>query len=220
MRAPFFYTGANTARVAVAIEIPSEAIKFEKVKGKMHAGVNVLGIAYKPDGSVAARFSDAVKLDFESQKEVQGFKEKPMHYENQFDVAVGVYNLKVVFDSGDASFGKLESPLVINAYEASDFAVSGIAFSKVFAKVTDSDANLDSVLLEGRSPLVAGAYPVHAHGLLALQSGGQGGDVLRTLRSGPGGRDEAQGGGADPHPGWQDVGSEAGFRQRCWWIIS
>jgi VWFA-related protein len=158
MRAPFFYTGANTARVAVAIEIPSEAIKFEKVKGKMHAGVNVLGIAYKQDGSVAARFSDAVKLDFENQKEVQGFKEKPMHYENQFDVAVGVYNLKVVFDSGDASFGKLESPLVINAYEPSDFAISGIAFSKVFNKVSDSDANLDSVLLEGRSPLVAGTF--------------------------------------------------------------
>src|ERR1035438_8902327 len=158
MRAPFFYTGANTARVAVAIEIPSEAIKFEKVKGKMHAGVNVLGIAYKQDGSVAARFSDVVKLDFENQKEVQSFKEKPLHYENQFDVAVGVYNLKVVFDSGDASFGKLESPLVINAYETSDFAVSAIAFSKVFAKVTDAEANLDSVLLEGRSPLVAGNY--------------------------------------------------------------
>ncbi|MCX6626303.1 MAG: hypothetical protein NTW28_01550, partial [Candidatus Solibacter sp.] len=158
MRAPFFYTGANTARVSVAIEIPSEAIKFEKVKGKMHAGVNVLGIAYKPDGSVGARFSDAVKLDFDSQKEVQAFKEKPMHYENQFDVGVGVFSLKVVFDSGDTSFGKLESPLVINAYEPADFAVSGIAFSQVFAKVTDSDARLDSLLLEGRSPLVAGNY--------------------------------------------------------------
>jgi VWFA-related protein len=158
MRAPFFYTGANTARVSVAIEIPSDVIKFEKVKGKMHADVNVLGIAYKEDGSVAARFSDAVKLDLENQKEVQGFKEKPMHYENQFDVAVGVYKLKVVFDSGEASFGKLEAPLVINAYEASDFAVSGIAFSKVFGKVTDADSNLDSLLLEGRSPLVAGNY--------------------------------------------------------------
>jgi VWFA-related protein len=158
MRAPFFYTGPNTARVSVAIEIPSDAIKFEKVKGKMHAGVNVLGIAYNQDGTVAARFSDVVKLDFESQKEVQGFKETPLHYENQFDVAAGVYKLKVVFDSGDASFGKLESPLVINGYEASDFAVSGIAFSKVFNKVTDAESNLDAILLEGRSPLVAGNY--------------------------------------------------------------
>jgi len=158
MRAPFFYTGANTARIAVAMEIPAAAIKFEKTKGKMHAGVNVLGIAYKPDGTVAARFSDVVKLDFENQKDVQAFQSKPMHYENQFDVAVGVYNLKVVFDSGGASFGKLESPLVINAYDGKDFAVSGIAFSTVFSKVTDADANLDTVLLEGRAPLVAGNF--------------------------------------------------------------
>ena len=33
-----------------------------------------------------------------------------------------------------------------------------MAFSKVFAKVTDADASLDSLLLEGRSPLVAGNY--------------------------------------------------------------
>ncbi len=156
MRAPFFYTGENTARVAVAIEIPSETIKFEKVKGKMHSSVNVLGIAYKQDGTVAARFSDAVKLEFESQKEVQAFKAAPMHYENQFDIASGSYNLKVVFDSGGESFGKLDSPLLINAYDGAAFAISGVAFSQKFGKVTESDAKLDSVLLEGRSPLVAG----------------------------------------------------------------
>jgi hypothetical protein len=155
MRAPFFYTGSNTARIAVAMEIPADAIKFEKVKGKMHSAVNVLGIAYNRDGTVAARFSDVVKLDFENQKEVKAFQTKPLHYENQFDVAVGTYNLKVVFDSGGASFGKLESPLVINAYDGKDLAVSGIAFSTVFVKVSDAEANLDTQLLEGRSPLVA-----------------------------------------------------------------
>ena len=158
MRSPFFYTGANTARVAVVLEIPAASIKFEKVKGKMHAAVNVLGIAYKQDGTVGARFSDVVKLDFENQKDVQNFKEKPMHYENQFDVATGVYNLKVVFDNGEGNYGKLESPLVINAYDGKDFAVSAIAFSTVFSKVTETDVNLDAMLLEGRTPLVAGAY--------------------------------------------------------------
>ena len=75
MRAPFFYTGANTARVAVAIEIPSESIKFEKVKGKMHAGVNVLGIAYKPDGSVGGAFQRCGQAGFrepEGSAELQG----------------------------------------------------------------------------------------------------------------------------------------------------
>ena len=137
------------------MEIPADAIKFEKVKGKMHSAVNVLGIAYNRDGTVAARFSDVVKLDFENQKEVKAWQAKPLHYENQFDVAVGTYNLKVVFDSGGASFGKLESPLVINAYDGKDLALSGIAFSTVFVKVSEAEANLDTQLLEGRSPLVA-----------------------------------------------------------------
>src|ERR1039457_3041119 len=79
MRAPFFYTGSNTARIAVAMEIPADAIKFEKVKGRMHAAVNVLGIAYNPDGTVAARFSDVVKLDFENQKEAKAFQTRPLH---------------------------------------------------------------------------------------------------------------------------------------------
>jgi VWFA-related protein len=171
MRAPFFYTGANTARIAVAMEIPAGAVKFEKVKGKMHAGVNVLGIAYNQDGAVAARFSDVVKLDFDNQKEVQAFQATPMHYENQFDVAVGIYNLKVVFDSGGASFGKLESPLVINAYDGKDFAVSGIAFSTAFAKVTETDTNLDAALLEGRSPLVAGNFQFTPTGAARFKAG-------------------------------------------------
>ena len=155
MRAPFFYTGENTARVAVAIEIPSETIKFDKVKGKQHSTVNVLGIAYKGDGTVAARFSDAVKLDFENPKEVQGFKERPMHYENQFDVAAGTYTLKVVFDSGGESFGKLETPLVINAYDGAAFAISGVAFNRSSAGDGERCESGFHVLLEGRSPLVA-----------------------------------------------------------------
>jgi len=140
------------------MEIPSESIKFEKVKGKFHSTVNLLGIAYKADGSVGARFSDAVKLDFDTQVQANAFKEKPMHYENQFDVAAGTYNLKLVFEAGEGSYGKLEVPLVINAYETKDFAISGVAFSKVITKATDADASLDAVLLEGRSPLVAGPY--------------------------------------------------------------
>ena len=83
-------------------------LKFEKVKGKQHSSVNVLGIAYKPDGTIAARFSDTVDLDFDGKKEVEEFQKQPFHYENQFDVASGQYTLKVVFSSGNESFGKLQ----------------------------------------------------------------------------------------------------------------
>jgi VWFA-related protein len=154
MQAPFFYTSANTARVNLAIGIPSNAMKFEKVKGKQHSSLNVLGIAYKPDGSIAARFSDSVDLDFDGKKEVEEFQKQPFHYENQFDVSSGQYNLKVVFSSGNESFGKLQLPLVIDPYDGKQLSMSGVVLSNEMRRVADLDTGLDSQLLADRTPLV------------------------------------------------------------------
>jgi hypothetical protein len=153
MHVPFFYTGTNTARVYVSMEIPTKGIKFEKVKGKQHAEVSVLGIAYRPDGNVAARFSDAVKLDFEDKKEAERFTEEPMHYENQFDLASGEYNLKVVFTEGGSGFGKLETPLKVEPYDSKQFSMSALALSKKLTRLNEQ-SNLDADLVEGKTPLV------------------------------------------------------------------
>jgi len=154
MQAPFFYTSPDTARVNLAMDIPSSAMKFEKVKGKQHSSINVLGVAYKPDGSVAARFSDTVNLDFEEKKELQEFQKYPFHYENQFEVASGQYKLRVVFSSGNESFGKLEAPLVIDPYNGKQFSMSALALSKDVQRVSDMASGLDAELLEDKKPLV------------------------------------------------------------------
>jgi len=154
MEAPFFYTSANTARVNLAIDIPSDSFKFEKEKGKQHCTMNVLGIAYKSDGAVAARFSDSVNLDFENKKDFEEFKQKPYEYENQFDVAPGQYNLKVVFNSGGESFGKIETPLTIDAYDGKQFSLSDMALSRELHRVSDLASGLDAALLEDRTLLV------------------------------------------------------------------
>lgn len=154
MEAPYFYTSPNTARVNLAIGIPSNAMKFEKVKGKQHSSVNVLGIAYKPDGTIAARFSDTVDLDFDGKKELEEFQKQPLHYENQFDVASGQYTLKVVFSSGNESFGKLQLPLIIDPYDGKQLSMSGVALSNEMQRVADLSTGLDSELLADRKPLV------------------------------------------------------------------
>ena len=155
MEIPYFYTSPNIARLNVAIEIPSDAVQFDKVKGKYHGTVNVLGIAYKPDGSVGARFSDAVKVDLENKKELEAFKERPfLHYEDQFEVATGKYTLKVVFSSGQ-SFGKLESPVAVDPYDGKQLALSGVALSRELHRTNQLDTGLDAELIEGRTPLVA-----------------------------------------------------------------
>jgi VWFA-related protein len=155
MQLPYFYTAANVARVNVAMEIATDNLKFDKQKGKFHSTINILGLAYLPNGTVGARFSDAVKLDFDDKKQMEAFKEHPMHYENQFDVASGTYNLKVVFASGGESFGKLETPLAVDPYDAKQFSMSGVALSKEVRKASDLGTGLDALLLEDRVPLIA-----------------------------------------------------------------
>lgn len=155
VQTPYFYTSANTARVSLAMEVPATSIKFEKVKGKQHATLNVLGIAYKPDHSTAARFSDAVNLDFEDKKAVEEFQQQPFHYASQFDIASGEYSLKIAFSSGQQAFGKVETTLVIAPYDGKQFWISSLALSKQVRRVADMATGLDAALMEDHTPLVA-----------------------------------------------------------------
>lgn len=174
MQTAFFYTAANTARVDVTMEVPPDILKFKKEKGEFHSEVNVLGIAYATDGSVAAKFSDTVNLEFEKKKEVEQFNESPLRYETQFDIASGKYNLKVVFTTGGEGFGKLELPLTVEPFDSTNFALSAIALSKDLHKVSDSDTVLDSRLLADKIPLIAQGMQLTPAASNSFQTGGPG----------------------------------------------
>ncbi|MGH9592566.1 MAG: hypothetical protein ACRD5L_05700, partial [Bryobacteraceae bacterium] len=152
---PYFYTASNVARVNVAMEIPGGPLKFEKQKGKLHAAIDVLGIAYLSDGTEGARFSDTLKLDFDDQKEVDAFKLKPLHYENQFDINSGAYSLKIMFSAGGESFGKVEMPLVVETHQTSEFGLSAVALSKESHAAAELTLGLDSLLIDDQTPLIA-----------------------------------------------------------------
>jgi VWFA-related protein len=164
MQIPYFYTSPNMARVNVAMEIPSDALKFQKQKGKLHAAVDILGIATTADGTIGARFSDTLKLDYEDQRQVDSLKLKPLHYENQFDVASGAYTLKIVFSAGGEGFGKLEMPLVVGTYQTNEFNISGLALSKESHPATDLRLDVDALLLDDQAPLIANGKRVIPYG--------------------------------------------------------
>ena len=163
MQAPYFYTAANVARVNLAMEIPADAVHFNKDKGKYNANLNVLGIAYRADGSVGARFSDTVNLNLEKDEWKQ-FTQIPYRYENQFDASPGAYKLTVVLSAGSDAFGKFETPLQIDAYDGKHFSLGGVAMTDSAQKLGDIPTSLDSALLEDRTPLVV-------QGLQILPSG-------------------------------------------------
>jgi VWFA-related protein len=154
LEAPYFYTGPNVARVNLAMEIPSDSLRFDKEKGgKYHANINVLGIAYRPDGTVGARFSDTVNLDLEKD-EWKEFTKTPYRYQNQFDAAAGTYKLTVVLSGGGESFGKFESPLQIDSYDGKTMSLGGLVLTNSATRISDIPTGVDSILLEDRTPLV------------------------------------------------------------------
>ena len=153
LETPYFYTAANEAKVHLAMEVPSSSIEFDKVKGKYHADLNVLGIAYRADGTVASRFSDEVTMDLEK-GEWEKFLKTPMHYENQFLIAPGQYRLSVVLSGGSQKFASYQTGLAIDPYDGKKFSLSGVALSDEIAPVADLGGALDADLLADRTPLV------------------------------------------------------------------
>jgi VWFA-related protein len=164
MQAPYFYSAPDTARVNVSIDLPLQGLSLEKKKGKFHAAMNVLGVAYRPDGTVGARFSDTVNLEFGDKKQFEEYARTPFHYENQFEIAAGQYALKVVFSSAPGAFGKVEIPLAIDSYDGKKFSLSAMALSNQIRDVSDMDTSLTAQLLDDRKPLVTSGKQVTPSG--------------------------------------------------------
>lgn len=157
---PYFYTSPGVARVNVAMEIVPDALKFESQKGKLHTEINLLGIASTPDGGVGARFSDALKIDFDNQAQIEKLKGKPLHYEKEFKIAPGQYSFTMALSSGGANFGKLEVPLVVDPWKAGELALSSLVLSKEVHPANDLTLGLDVSLIGDRTALVAEAMQI------------------------------------------------------------
>jgi VWFA-related protein len=152
----YFFTGPDTARVDLAMDLPSDKLKFEKVKGKLHSDINILGLAYKPDGTIGARFSDTLKLEAEDKKEAEKVAEKPLHYQAQFDAASGDYTFKIAFTAnGGADFGKAQVPLDIEPFDGKELRLSSVLLSTNVHKIGPDDLSIEADLVDGRTPFIA-----------------------------------------------------------------
>jgi hypothetical protein len=147
------------------MEMDLADLKFTRQKnGKLHAELDLVGLAYGADGEVAGRFSDAVPLDFDTPEEAELVRRRPYHYERQFRLPSGKYNVRVAFGSGGRSFGKVEAPLTIDPWDGRRLALSGIALAGDAPKVLDLTSHLDPSLLEGHKGLVAKSHEISPSG--------------------------------------------------------
>jgi VWFA-related protein len=149
---PFFYEANGVARVNVALEIPTPALDPTEVNGKLHAEMDVLGMAYIPGGDVAARFTHKVKFDFDSRQQFDDFLRHPLHYERQFEIVPGNYQCKVIFRSGKDRFGVVEAPLAVDPFNAGQLSVSAIALSRRVQPISPEAAQEEAEA--GKYPLI------------------------------------------------------------------
>jgi len=153
LSAPFFYVKPGIARVNLTLSIPVSSVDFKKHNDDFHSQVDVLGIATREDGSVAARFSDAVSVDYK--KDEKPAKGSPFYYENSFKIAPGEYTFKLVLSAGGEKFGKYVAPLVVDPFTGKEFTLSGLAFGDALAPYPMDSAEMDPALIEGSVPMVA-----------------------------------------------------------------
>ncbi len=171
MQLPWFYEAPGAAKVDVVMDFVPSAMKFQKEKGKLHGEFDLAGVAMRADGSAAARVSDTVKVDFDTQQQADAFLKAPYHYENQFDILPGQYTFRMAFRDGSAAFGKAEMPLRVGGWDSKSFGASGIALSHHEQPAADLAAGLDASLLEGMRPLVAKGTEVAPTGINQFHAG-------------------------------------------------
>ena len=187
LSASCFYAQSDVARVNLALAIPLQDLKFKKEKGSLHAQVNILGIAYRPDGSVAARFSDSV--DSQAQKkDLKKSSDASFSYQNSFQIAPGKYTMKVVLSGGGEKFGKYEMPLSIEPFDGASLHISGVVLSDRLQPVSAITAGIEEQLLEERTPLVSRGVqvtPSPSHHFTKTEKVGMYVEVYEPLLSAP-----------------------------------
>jgi VWFA-related protein len=157
--ASYFYTGADQALVNVALAVPADAFSFSKEKKEYQCDVSILGIAYRADGAVAARFSDSRSLKFDK-NDYKEFQKGNFNYRTGFEIAPGDYNLKIALSTGENSFAKQAIPLKVRDYDGHHFSVSGVVLSDQIQPVSQAAASMDEALLEDQKTFVAQGYQI------------------------------------------------------------
>jgi hypothetical protein len=114
--------------------------------------MDVLGVAYVPSGEVTARFTHKVQFDFDTRRQFDDFLRRPLHFEHQFEIAPGNYQLRVVFRSAKDRFGAVEAPLAIDPFNAAQLTLSGIALSRNVQPISPEAAQDEAE--SGNIPLI------------------------------------------------------------------
>ena len=152
-RAVYFYESPGLARIPVVAKIRTASIDLKKKGGQLGSELNVMGVAYAEDGSVAARFSEVIHILFDKEKE-QTFRSQDIPYKNYFKLRPGKYQLKLAVSDEKGKVGSVEEALVVPVMPESGLAVSSLVVADQLTRLPDLIQNLQAKLLDDADPMV------------------------------------------------------------------
>lgn len=152
-RPAYFYDSPRIARVLVAAKIRMEKMAFKKKSGQMGTDLNLMGIAYAEDGSIAARFSETLPIVFDKEKEGE-FRKRNLAYRNYFKLRPGKYRLKLAASDESNNLGSAEQFLEVPALPDKGFAGSSIVLVEQTSQLPGLIQNLQTQLLNESDPLI------------------------------------------------------------------
>jgi hypothetical protein len=148
LQTSFFHTDANSGRVDIALEFPWNSLNRDWSNESvgslytLHARIGTVMMAYRKDGTLAARLSGFACCSSDFPVFVPGHLPGeaspgldplaiPTGYEAQIDLPPGEYNLLIVLSDG-SKFGLAQAPLTVDSYDPKQIAISSVALCKRF----------------------------------------------------------------------------------------
>ncbi len=155
----YFYDSPRVARVLVASRIRMEKAAFRKRGGQLGTDLNIMGVAYAEDGSIAARFSETLPVNFDKEKEPE-FRKRDIVYRNYFKLRPGKYRLKLAVSDESDNLGSMEQLLQVPALPDRGFAGSSIVIAEQTSSLPDLIRNLQTQLLDEDDPLLCSGIQI------------------------------------------------------------
>lgn len=151
-RPVYFYDTPQLARVPISARIQRGAIELKKKGGLMVNAVDVMGVAYAEDGSVAARFSETLNLAVEKERE-ELFRNSDIPYRNYIKLRPGKYQLKLAVADEKGKVGTAEQTLSVPAM-AAGLTTSSVILSQEMTQLPELIKNMQARLLDEADPLI------------------------------------------------------------------
>ncbi|MBN1567856.1 MAG: VWA domain-containing protein [Acidobacteria bacterium] len=151
-RALYFYETPGLTRVLISSKIGLEKAEFKKKGGQLSCSLNVMGVAYAENDTVAARFSETVPVFINEEKD-RGLP-RTFAYSNYFKLRPGKYRLKLAASDGANNLGSLEQPMDIPAPVEGQIAASSLVVAERVSHLPALIQNIQAKLLDESDPLV------------------------------------------------------------------